>query len=552
MIKSSVNIHSWSYFAVLTIIAVSIPLSKYVMSIGAFLLLLMWLLSGFSFTISARFFKLGGYFTGFFHLIAYVFSLAYNNFFEKFSLFFKNKAAVVLASIYVLHVVGLIYTEDFAYALKDLRVKLPLLFFPVILSTMEAFKYRRVRVLFLFYVASVLAGTFISFYFILKGNFIDIRDISPFVGSIRFGLNVSFSFFILVYFVGFDKKIKKWYKVLFILMSAWFVVFLVLMESVTSLSIILIIGISYLVYLLLQTEYVTLKIAIVVLVIGIPTALFFYINSVIEEALQPPAIEFATLETKTAKGNLYRHDTVNRGIEDGKYIGIYLCEKELEAGWNKRSTIPYRSKTEGGHDVNETLIRYLTSKDLRKDEDGVNALSDWDVKMIENGVANVNYVTNPGLRVRILKILMGYQVYLKTGDPSGSSVMQRIEYSKGSINLIKECFWTGVGTGDIEDSLYDQYREMKSGLKSEFMFHAHNQYFAILITFGVFGFIWFLFALIYPPLKLARFNDYFFLTFFLIFILSMFSDDTLETQAGVTLSAFFYSFLLFGKKRENE
>jgi O-antigen ligase len=130
--------------------------------------------------------------------------------------------------------------------------------------------------------------------------------------------------------------------------------------------------------------------------------------------------------------------------------------------------------------------------------------------------------------------------------------MQRIEYSKGSIQLIKECFWTGVGTGDIEDSLYEQYKEMKSGLKSEFMFHAHNQYFAILITFGIFGFIWFLFALIYPPMKLARFNDYFFLTFFLIFVLSMFSDDTLETQAGVTLSAFFYSFLLFGKKRENQ
>jgi hypothetical protein len=31
----------------------------------------------------------------------------------------------------------------------------------------------------------------------------------------------------------------------------------------------------------------------------------------------------------------------------------------------------------------------------------------------------------------------------------------------------------------------------------------------------------------------------------------MFSDDTLETQAGATLFAFFYSFLLLGKKRDN-
>ena len=171
--------------------------------------------------------------------------------------------------------------------------------------------------------------------------------------------------------------------------------------------------------------------------------------------------------------------------------------------------------------------------------------------MIENGVANVNYVKNPGLRARMLKILMGYEVYLKTGDPSGSSVMQRIEYSKGSINLIEENFWFGVGTGDIENALIGQYKEMKSELKTEYMFHAHNQYFAIFITFGIFGFLWFLFTLIYPPIKTGRFSDYFFVTFFLIILLSMLSDDTLETQAGATLFGFFYTFFLFGKNKEN-
>jgi len=417
---------------------------------------------------------------------------------------------------------------------------------------METFRYQKVRILFLFYISAVLVGSFISLSFIVKGNFIDIRDISPFVGSIRFGLNVSFSFFILIYFIIYDKKIKTWQKIVSASISLWFIVFLVLLESVTSLTIILLISLAYLVYLLLKTSSLSLKIPIIILVIAIPTALVIYVRTVIIEASEPPAIEISSLDSFTPRGNAYRHDTVIRGVEDGKYVGIFLCEKELEESWNKRSKISYRSKTTSGHDVSETLIRYLTSKDLRKDADGVNTLSEWDIRMVENGVANVNYVKNPGLRVRILKILMGYEVYLKTGDPSGSSVMQRIEYSKGSLSLIKENFWTGVGTGDIEDSLYKQYREMKSGLKSEFMFHAHNQYFAILITFGIVGFIWFVFALIYPPLKLNRFTDYFVLTFFLIITLSMFSDDTLETQAGVTLSSFFYSFLLFGKKPENK
>ena len=119
MLKSSVNIHSWAYFITLIIIAASIPLSKYVMSMGAFMLVTMWLWAGFSFKISARFFKLGGYFYGIFHLLAYIFQLAYRNLIDKLSLFFKNKAAMVLTSIYLLHIIGVFYTEDLDYAMKD-------------------------------------------------------------------------------------------------------------------------------------------------------------------------------------------------------------------------------------------------------------------------------------------------------------------------------------------------------------------------------------------------------------------------------------------------
>lgn len=36
-----------------------------------------------------------------------------------------------------------------------------------------------------------------------------------------------------------------------------------------------------------------------------------------------------------------------------------------------------------------------------------------------------------------------------------------------------------------------------------------------------------------------------FLYFLLILLLSMLTEDTIESQAGVTFAAFFYSFLLF-------
>lgn len=529
----------------------SIPLSKFAMSVTEFMLLGLWLWSGFSFTISFRFFKLGGIFKGLQHFIAYVATLAYRNLVDQITAFIKHKPALILASIYLLHIVGLFYTSDMDYALKDLRVKLPLLLFPIVFVTMEKIGYKRFRILMLFYALASLIGTVISFSLMLKGNFVDIREISPFISPIRFGLNICFAFFALIYFILFDNGFKIWQKATFGIVLIWFVIFLILLESLTSLWILLIVSIIYLVILLFKTQKPVVKLAFIILAIGIPVSLFFYVKQVVDKAQSPPVIDVLQLETHTKQGNPYVHDTVIRGIENGRYIGLYMCLPEVKKAWNEVSTYNFNGKTDAGEEIKETLIRYLTSKDLRKDAEGVYALTDWDVHMIERGVANYNYVKNPGLRTRILKIIMGYDVYKKTGDPSGSSVMQRIEYSKASIQLIRKNFWTGVGTGDIEEKLINQYTQMGSELKAKFRFHAHNQFLAIFITFGILGFLWFIFALIYPALIQDGFNDYFFVSFFLIIIFSMFSDDTIETQAGATLFAFFYSFLLLGKKREN-
>jgi len=551
MFNSNTNIHSGAYFITLVLIAMSLPLSKYAMSMTEFLLLGMWLLSGFSFSIVMRFFKIGGFFKGVFHFVEYFFSLAWHNLIDKFSLFFRNKAAVIFTSIYLMHLVGILFTADYEYALKDLRIKLPLLLFPIVFSTMEKIEYKRYRILMLAYTASILAGTMISMSIFFKSEYVDIREISPFISSIRFGLNVSFSFFALLYFIIYDRQFKTWHKFSFALIAAWFVAFLVILESVTGLGIIVVISVSYLVTLLFRTRYLYLKLAFIILAVGIPLSLFMYVRHTIHEATYVEPVDMAKLDKVTARGNLYVNDTSQSNIEDGRYIGLFICYEELESAWEKRSDYKIDDLAQNGQMIKGTLIRYLTSKDLRKDADGVDALTDWDIRMIEKGVANYNYLKYPGLRVRILKILMGYDVYKKTGDPSGSSVMQRIEYSRAAMDLIRDHFWFGVGTGDLEDALNDQYQRMGSELKKRYRFHAHNQFLAIFITFGVFGFIWFLIALVYPAIREKRFGDYFFVTFFLLAIFSMLSDDTLETQAGVTFFAFFYAFLLFAKEKRN-
>jgi len=550
LLNSGTNIHSQAYFVALVLLAMSIPLSKYTMSVSQFILLGLWLWSGFSFQITFRFFKYGGAFKGFFHWVAYLFNLAIDNLVDKFSTFFRNKAAMVFVSIYLIHVVGLIYTQNFDYAFKDLRVKLPLLMLPVVISTMEPLSFRRFRVLMWFYLAAILVGTLVSAGMLITGSYVDIRQISPFISPIRFGLNVSFGFFALIYFAFHDGRSRFWQRILFVAVAIWFVVFLFLLESVTGIVVVVAGIVGYLIWLLLKTRFKYLRMAIITAIIAVPLVLIFEIWTIVIEATTPPQINFSTLDKYTSRGNLYKHDTISLEVEDGRYVGLYLCPKELQQAWSQRSNLDYFGQTQAGYSLEATLVRYLTSKDLRKDADGVNALTDWDIKTIEQGTANVHYISSPGLRVRILKMLKGYDVYQKTGNPSGSSMMQRIEYVRASIGILRHNLIFGVGTGDLDDAFNHQFEEMNTPLEKQYRFHAHNQYLGIAVALGLIGLIWFLFALIYPGIKTGAFNDYFYTAFFMMIVVSMFSDDTIETQAGATLFSFFFCILLFGRKRD--
>ncbi len=545
------NIHSDAYLAAIILIAMSIPLSKFAMSVGEFLLLGLWLLSGFRFSIAKRFYKSKGLLAGTYYFFGYLFKLIYHNIPEKFQEFFRNRAAVVLASVWVLHLSGLFNTSDFHYAFKDLRVKLPLLLFPVIFATIPKVNYSSFKKLAYFYVAAVFAGTVIGFVIYLKGSYYDIREISPFISSIRFGLNITFAFFITVWFFLQDKSIKRKFKILFLFLTLWFLYILIIMESITSITAILLIALGFFVRFIFISRNIYLKIVFLFLLIAVPATMVIYVTQTVKHATTAPPLRSKTLDKYTAKGNPYIFDTVPPMIEDGKYVGAYLCYKEMKEEWNKRSKYDFDGKGASGQEIKPTLIRYLTSKNLRKDAEGVKSLSEKDIRLIENGVANYNYVAHPGLHTRILKIIKGYETYKSTGDPSGSSIMQRLEYLKATFHLIKKNFWFGVGTGDLEDAFYREFDRMHSKLKKGFRFHAHNQYLAIFVAMGVFGFLYFIFALIYPVVVAKGYKDYFFMVFYFIMIISMFSDDTLETQAGATLFGFFISFLLLGKERGN-
>ncbi|MBM3437305.1 MAG: O-antigen ligase family protein, partial [Bacteroidetes bacterium] len=141
-----------------------------------------------------------------------------------------------------------------------------------------------------------------------------------------------------------------------------------------------------------------------------------------------------------------------------------------------------------------------------------------------------------------------YQAMKRGANPGGMSVVQRIEYWKAAFSIIADNFWTGVGTGDMDTAFKERYAKMNSRLAPEFQHRSHNQFLAIFVAFGIFGLLWFVATLIYPPVFLKKIFEFRFLAFYIIIILSMLVEDTLETQQGVTLYAFFTSFLLFVHK----
>ena len=482
---------------------------------------------------------------------------------SKLSRFWQNKAAVLLVAFYLMHVVGLLWTSDFDYAMKDLRVKLPIL---VVLSGMEPLDRKRFDFVMLVYVLSVFVATLFSSVSYWRHDYDDVREISHFISHIRFCLNIVFCITICGYYLVKNLTARKnqvpepvegpthmlgnkpvgvfgikFGTNLFLqfFMLWWFVYQIYIFESLSGYVILAAVVIVSAVYAFLRWKQGRgWRIAVGATALVMIGVAFFAVWHQVKPMLKVEPVDFATLEQKTAQGNDYWHDTIHNPVEDGKYVGLYYCRKELQESWSQRSTLPLDVTMEA------TLARYLTSKGLRKDAQGVMALTDDDIRNIEQGIANYNNWKHPGLRARLSSTLFEYNLYRRYNNPNGGSLSQRIEYTRASFHLIGQHPWFGVGTGDVPQAFSQAYDELRSPLKEEFRFRAHNQYLAIAVAFGLVGLAFFLFVLLYPWCASRRNHTYLYMVFLTIMLLSMFPEDTLETQAGATLFAFFTALLL--------
>jgi hypothetical protein len=450
-----------------------------------------------------------------------------------------------LVGLYLIHLLGLLWTSDFDFAAKDLRVKLPLLLLPIIIGTTSALKKKELTLLFYVYLSTIVLLSFISLYKLMQfGDELgfDKRNLSIFISHIRYGLNIAFAA-IISFWLAFTKN-KKW----LIGITLWLVCCLVMFELYTGLFCFLFSVIA--VFIWSNKVSNGLKIGGVILALMLGLFSFFYVKSVYQAYKKPEELSYnqnVPVEL-TLNGNPYSHDFEDIRQTNGVYLFRYFSYPELSKSWDEQSEIKWGEKDLKGQPIEFTLIRYLSSKGLIKDSAGFSELTKKEIKAIENGVANYRYLTLSPIELRLHKTFYELDVYFQSGYANGFSLAMRLEYWKTAWQIIQKNFIQGVGTGDVKTAFDEQYQFDNSRLSEDYRRRTHNQYLTIWLTFGAFGFLYFSLYLFYPLLSYRGKLKFLFIAFWMIAAVSFLTEDTLETQAGVSFFATFYCLFLLGER----
>ncbi len=512
------HFHKQVYFYTLGFVALSLPLSVYFTSVFQILLLVNWLAEG--------------------------------EFRMKWQRFRSDRALWILLSFYLIHLVGLLWSDDLVYGLKDIRIKLPLFVLPLIVATSPSLTKTQTNRILLMFTAGVFIASMASvmkLLGLLPGEVQGYRDLSLFMSHIRFSLMIVLALLVSVWFIFIMRNtISPAERMFYMVCLIWLPVFLVLLKSLSGIFIAAFLVFFFMIRGVMEIRDPVIRFMVLVPVIMLPVFSIMYLGHSVNKFYSFEPLEVSGLDKYTREGNKYLHKKNPREVENGHYIWVYVCDRELEREWNKVSEIDYRGKTHNGNSIRGTLIRFLTSKGLRKDAAGFSRLTSEEIRAVERGLANYIYLQRFRLYPRIYEVIWEIDRYRMGYSPNDKSVVQRFLYLEAGWKIARENLFIGVGTGDVKQAFKSYYEQTGSPLREKWRRRAHNQYLTFLIAFGIPGALLCLFTLV-APLMLSGRNRSFMATGFLILImLSMLNEDTLETATGVAFTAYFYTLFLFG------
>jgi len=147
----------------------------------------------------------------------------------------------------------------------------------------------------------------------------------------------------------------------------------------------------------------------------------------------------------------------------------------------------------------------------------------------------LNYGLNTASRFSEVKKVVNTGIQTDHG-----SIAARVKIWEASVELIRENFWTGTGTGDVQEELKKLYVRNDLHYALGKNLNAHNQFLQTLLATGIFGLVILLAVFVLAGIKGWREQKYLWLSFLLIVVLNSLTEAVLEREAGVLWFSFFY------------
>ncbi len=473
---------------------------------------------------------------------------------RKLNLLKTNKLFWTITSIFFLHLIGMLYTNNTNDGLTDLRIKLPLLFLPGLFLSSKPIDVKEFKILLYCFIAGsvINTGWCLIYNYILHTNDVA-RNASRFMSHIRLGLYLNVAIACCFYFMV--QNLKIIYKVLFGLLLLYFVFSLYALGLASGfVNLAVLFSLALIVFLFRQKLYIKIT-SVVILITAIFYVAFFFI-SFLNSQLIAQQNESNTPRMYNAAGNLVLNSEISTQKENGNYVYMNIQTIELQKEWSRR--FPQDSFTyTPSHNLQRynVLIRYMASKGVYKDSAGMSLLNANDFKNIQNNITNYKYPEWSFMQKRAYEFVWEYDEFINGRGINGHSLTMRLYFWKAASVIIKNNLLFGVGTGDVQDELNKTYVETHSPLSKDWFKRPHNQFITITVSLGLFGLLVFLFSFIYPVIKLKKQLHILFWPYFLILCISFILEDTLETQAGLSFYAFFYTIFIVQaynlKKQQN-
>ena len=479
----------------------------------------------------------------FFYFVLSVNWIAEWNWREKFEHFRSRRLLHAFLILVAMHLIWLVGTSNFAYALHDLQVKLPLLAVPLIVLTSQPLSNKQRWIIGSFYVTTVFVVSIIGIVRYITIPNLPYRSIVPYISHIRFALNVCLS----LVFIGYaaihlwqSTPRQRWiWTPVAILLTIWLLYFLTILQSYTSVAVLLTLLIAIGVWTVAKSTKRWHKVTALTLAIVVIVGSTIAITTIVGDYYRPTALESAPLATHTAQGNAYSH-ACDGLIENGGQVSNYVCENELRQAWPLVSQMGIDDTTPIGYPVYPTLIRYLGSRGLTKDAQGVMSLTPADINAIERGVSNHVYIDGSTPRQMIYRLLFEYENYRIYGSVDNSSLGERLLLWQSGWQVFCQHPILGVAPGDVPDLCHEQIAENYPSMAQTHK-HLHNQYLSFLVGFGIVGFLVIVLAFVRALCGQIRFGRHMalpLLLYIVIVLVSFIAEDTLETLAGILFCTF--------------